>query len=65
MDYMADHGGPREGAGRPPKYGKVPLRPCTFSALPNEQRAWKRMAKAIGKPYNTWVRDTLNQAVQH
>lgn len=64
MDEMADHGGARPGAGRRP-YGSVPMRPCTFTALPAEQKAWKRTAKANGKNYNTWVRETLNAAVQH
>lgn len=63
MELMAEgHGGARPGAGRHPQYGKVPLRPCTFRALPDEQKAWKRTAKAAGKPYNTWVRETLNAA---
>lgn len=56
------HGGAREGAGRPPKYGKVPLRPCVFRILPDEYKSWKRAAKESGKPLNTWVRDTLNDA---
>lgn len=59
------HGGARTGAGRHPEYGKVPLRPCGFRALPAEQAAWKRKAKAEGKPLNTWVRETLNQAADH
>lgn len=66
MELMAEgHGGSRLGAGRHPEYGKVPLRPCAFRALPDEQRAWKKAAKDSGKPYNTWVRETLNQAAKH
>ena len=63
METMADgHGGSRPGAGRHPEYGKVPLRPCAFRALPSEQEAWKKKARKSGKSYNTWVRDSLNQA---
>jgi hypothetical protein len=66
MDEMADgHGGAGRGQGRHPKYGTVPLRPCAFRALPAEQKAWKRAAKESGKPYNTWVRETLNAASKH
>lgn len=59
------HGGARPGAGRHPEFGKVPLRPCGFRALPAEQAAWKKAAKDSGKSYNTWVRETLNQAAKH
>lgn len=65
MDEMPGHGGEREGAGRHPAFGSVPLRPCTFRALPAEQKAWKRAAAKSGKTYNTWVRETLNQASEH
>lgn len=64
MDEMAGHGGAREGAGRHPAFGKVPLRPCLFRVLPDERKAWKRTADKSGKSFNTWVRDTLNQAVK-
>lgn len=65
MNDMAEgHGGAREGAGRHPEYGNVPLRPCTFRALPKEQEAWKKKASRAGMTYNTWVRETLNAAAK-
>lgn len=61
---MTPRGGAREGAGRPPLYGEVPLKPYVHRALPEEQKAWKKAARKSGKAYNTWVRDTLNGAAQ-
>lgn len=64
MDTVTEHGGARAGAGRHPEFGKVPLRPCTFRALPEEHKAWKKAAGKSGKSFNTWIRETLNQAAK-
>ncbi len=59
----SNRGGKREGAGRPPVYGKTPLAPHLVRTLKDEWKGYKKASKARGSGLNTWIRETLNRGV--
>lgn len=62
---MTPRGGARKGAGRPPVFGEAPLELHQLRTLTAEWKAYKKTAKGQAKSLNTWIRETLNSAVQH